>query len=252
MIIYDKEYKSKRGDYNDASSLLDKAVASGLFDARWVGVDCLYGGNKEFLDSIPEHLWYFADVPMDTYVFLEKPEMVIPEYSGKGRRSLKAKPSIPPIQVKQVADDESIPWNKVILGEGAKGPIIAHEKCIRIVRCNNNCPGEAVWLYIRRLEDGTCKYSFSNAPWDTSVFVIREAALMRWPIEQCFLECKNELGLDHCEARSWNSWHRHTLLVFIAHLFLTMLRLAGVSKLRKSTCLKWRKINILRCLKCIA
>ena len=150
---------------------------------------------------------------MDTYVFLEKPEMVIPEYSGRGRRSLKAKPSIPPIQVKQVADDESMPWNKVILGEGAKGPIIAHEKCIRIVRCDSNCPGDAVWLYIRRLEDGTCKYSFSNAPWDTSVFAVREAALMRWPIEQCFLECKNELGLDHCEARSWNSWHRHTLLV---------------------------------------
>jgi SRSO17 transposase len=208
-----------------ASSLLDKVVASGLFDARWVGVDCLYGSNKEFLDSIPEHLWYFADVPMDTYVFLKKPEMVIPEYTGKGRRSLKAKPSIPPIQVKQVADDESIPWNKVILGEGAKGPIIAHEKCIRIVRCDNNCPNDAVWLYIRKLEDGTCKYSFSNAPWDTPVFVIREAALMRWPIEQCFLECKNELGLDHCEARSWNSWHRHTLLVFVAHLFLTILRL---------------------------
>ena len=48
---------------------------------------------------------------------------------------------------------------------------------------------------------------------------------MRWPIEQCFEECKNELGLDHYEGRSWNTWYRHTLLIFVAQLFLTRLRL---------------------------
>ena len=55
---------------------------------------------------------------------------------------------------------------------------------------------------------------------------------MRWPIEQCFEECKNELGLDHYEGRSWNAWYRHTLLVFVAQLFLTRLRL----KYKKNAC----------------
>jgi SRSO17 transposase len=208
-----------------AGTMLDKVVSSGLFPARWVGVDSLYGVSKEFLAAIPKNLWYFADVRSNTLVFTKMPEMITPEYSGKGRRDLKAKPSVTPVKVKALAEDDSLPWNKVILGEGSKGPIIAHDKCARVIMYDGNCPGETVWLYIRRLEDGSFKYAISNAPWDTSLHVIREAALLRWPIEQCFLECKNELGLDHCEARSWNAWHRHTLLVFLAHLFLTLLRL---------------------------
>jgi len=208
-----------------ASAMLDKTVASGLFPARWVGVDSLYGVSKEFLAAIPQNLWYFADVRTNTLVFTQMPEMVTPSYSGKGRRDLKAKPSIAPVSVKTVAEDESIPWSKAVLGEGAKGPIFAYDKCIRVFMCDDNSPGESVWLYIRRLEDGSLKFAISNAPNDVPVHVIREASLMRWPIEQCFLECKNELGLDHCEARSWNAWHRHTLLVLLAHLFLTTIRL---------------------------
>jgi hypothetical protein len=48
---------------------------------------------------------------------------------------------------------------------------------------------------------------------------------MRWPIEQCFEECKTNLGMDHYEGRSWNLWHRHMIFVFVAHLFLLELRL---------------------------
>lgn len=215
-----------------ATELLQQVTDSGLFPARWVGVDSLYGRNKEFLSSIPENLWYFADIPANTLVFMEKPKMVVPEYSGKGRRDLKARPSIAPMAVKDVAENPSIPWSKVILGEGAKGPIVAHEKCLRIIMCDDNNPGDCVWLYIRRFEDGSCKFSISNAPHDTSLHVLRSAALMRWSIEQCFLECKCELGLDHCEARSWIAWHRHTLLVLLAHLFLTLIRLKYKKNLR--------------------
>jgi SRSO17 transposase len=208
-----------------AETMLNKVVESGLFPARWVGVDSVYGVSKEFLAAVPKGLWYFADVRSNTLVFTEEPKMITPDYSGKGRRDLKAKPAVAPVRVKAIAEDESIPWERAVLGEGAKGPVIAYDKCVRVIMCDGNSPGDAVWLYIRRFEDGSFKFSVSNAPEDTPVNVIREAALMRWPIEQCFLECKNELGLDHCEARSWNAWHRHTLLVLLAHLFLTTLRL---------------------------
>lgn len=208
-----------------ATALLADVTASGLFPGRWLGVDSLYGRNKEFLASVPEGLWYFADIPSNTQVFTEKPQMIVPQYSGTGRKPSKKQPSVPPVSVRDIADNPGIPWNKIVLGEGAKGPITAYEKCLRVIMCNEQNPGDCVWLYIRRFEDGTCKYSTSNAPHDISLDVIRSAALMRWSIEQCFLECKCELGLDHCEARSWIAWHRHTLLVFLAHLFLTQLRL---------------------------
>ncbi|MHB1652896.1 MAG: hypothetical protein ACYCVD_10535 [Desulfitobacteriaceae bacterium] len=53
---------------------------------------------------------------------------------------------------------------------------------------------------------------------------------MRWPIEQCFNEAKDELGMDHYEFRSWTAWHRHMLLVFIASAFLLEIRLLVTDK----------------------
>ena len=66
---------------------------------------------------------------------------------------------------------------------------------IRVVSCrkdgNRNYvkPGEAVWLYARRYEDGTIKYFVSNAPDHISYTYLDRAATLRWPIEQCFEKC---------------------------------------------------------------
>jgi SRSO17 transposase len=43
---------------------------------------------------------------------------------------------------------------------------------------------------------------------------------LRWTIEECFQRAKEELGLDHCEARSWHGWHRHMTLCMAAAAFL--------------------------------
>ena len=208
-----------------ASSLLERVAATGLFPARWVGADSFFGRSRAFLASVPDNLWYFADIPADTLIFPEMPEMIVPPYSGRGRRDLKPYASAAPVTVSAILADPAIPWNRVVLGEGSKGPIVANEHCRRIVMCDDHMPAEEVWLYIRQLSDGSFKYSISNAPVNTPVHTIREAALMRWPIEQCFEECKTSLGLDQYEARSWNAWYRHTLLVFVAHLFLTIIRI---------------------------
>ena len=48
---------------------------------------------------------------------------------------------------------------------------------------------------------------------------------MRWPIEQCFEEGKDQLGMDQYEHRSWPAWHRHMIYIFLAIHFLLRLRL---------------------------
>ena len=48
---------------------------------------------------------------------------------------------------------------------------------------------------------------------------------MRWPIEQCFQECKSYLGMSHYETRTYMAWHRHMLMVMIAHFFTLRLRI---------------------------
>lgn len=153
------------------------------------------------------------------------PELTTPEYKGRGRRDLCPKPSTNPIQVSTIAKDTSIHWRTVILGEGAKGPIVAEVKIVRVIECRDKLPGKEIWLYIRRYRDGRIKYSLCNAPAETPVEVLNKAATMRWPIEQCFEECKNQLGMDHYETRSWPAWHRHMLFVFVAHLFTTKVRI---------------------------
>jgi len=200
-------------------------VDSGLFPARWVGCDAAFGRDKSFLDSIPTNLSYFADIPSNLLVYTTMPDVSVPPYGGKGRRALKPAASFAPVPVSAIAADSKTPWTSVTLGEGAKGPIIADEKCVLVVDCRNNLPGEWLWLYIRRLSDNTLKFSLCNAPSDTPVETLRALAIMRWPIEQCFEECKSNLGMDHYEGRSWNLWHRHMIFVFVAHLFLLELRL---------------------------
>jgi len=160
------------------------------------------------------------------------PEMIIPPSKTKGRKYKYPRPSFPPVKVADYANDEHLPWQRIVLAEGAKGPIVADVKCVRVVVCTSSTPygnylvpKEAVWLYIRRYANGRIKYSLCNAPEDTPMEVLNRVATMRWPIEQCFEECKSHLGMGHVEARSYKAWHRHMLFVMMAHLFTQMLHI---------------------------
>jgi SRSO17 transposase len=217
-----------------AIELLKEAEQTGYFESKWIGVDSLYGNNKEFLKAVPKKYWYFADVSNDSQVWLSKPNFSIPEYNGRGRKAVKEAPSIKSQKVATVANDASIPWKNVYLGEGSKGAIYSNVKCVRVFKDfsteDNKFELEECWLYIREREDGEIRYSISNAPADIDETELHKASLMRWPIEQCFLEMKDQLGMDHCEARSWPAWHRHMLLVFIAYEFLLDIRLLVTDK----------------------
>jgi SRSO17 transposase len=200
-----------------ASEMIRDIARSGLYKAKWVGADSAFGRSKEFLDGLPEGMLYFADIVFNMKVY------PLAALGGVRRPADKA------VEACVFAEDGGIPWEKIILAEGAKGPIIADEKCVRVVECRDGKPYEEAWLYIRRFADNTHKYSISNAPSDAPKEELRKAATMRWPIEQSFGECKDNLGMDHYEARSWTAWHRHILFVLIAHLFLLDVRL-GLKK----------------------
>lgn len=217
-----------------AIELLKEAETSGFFEAKWVGVDSLYGNNNEFLKAVPDKYWFFADIPCDSQVWLSKPDFAIPEYKGRGRRATKEAPMTKSEKVSNMGKDENIPWKNVYLGEGSKGAIYSNIKCTRVFRDfgneENKYDLQECWLFIRQREDGEIRYSISNAPVDIEESELHKASLMRWPIEQCFNEMKAQLGLDHCEARSWPAWHRHMLLVFIAYEFLLDIRMIVCDK----------------------
>lgn len=218
-----------------ALRMIQKVLDEGSFHVKWIGCDSAFGCDHEFLDALPDTVRYFAAVRSSEQVYLNRPIMTVPEKTrGKGRPFVHALPSEPQVTVKTVAEDESTPWQKVVLAEGAKGKIIAQVKIIRCVFCRASTkahnyppiPAGDGWLYIRRYDNGDIKYFLSNAPETIELNELHEAATLRWPIEQCFEECKSFLGMGHYECRTLGGWRRHMLLVMLAHGFATSVRLS--------------------------
>jgi SRSO17 transposase len=208
-----------------AAEMVNQVLASGDFQARWIGCDSAFGSDPKFRAALPRKYWFFADIHADQLVWRTKPQWVLPAYKGRGKRPQKLIPSPAPVPVAAIAQDPALPWKTIVLAEGAKGPIVARVKRCRVIEARDGQPGDELWLYIRQYENGRIKYALSNAPVDLPKEELDHAATLRWPIEQCFEECKSYLGMDHYEARSWNAWHRHMLFVFIAHLFTLEIRM---------------------------
>jgi len=212
-----------------ALKLIDDVVATGLFPAKWIGADASFGSDLEFLNALPRQLNYFVSVRSDAQVFTKKPKIGLPPYKGRGRRPNKAVvlPGQPKAKtVAQIAASKQVSWKPVIVAEGAKGPIIAKTARIRIYLSREGLPvRDQQWLFLRKDTDGQVKYAISNAPKDISMADLINASTMRWPIEQCFHEGKDQVGMDYYEHRSWPAWHRHMIFTFLALHFLLRMRL---------------------------
>jgi len=115
-------------------------------------------------------------------------------------------------------------WHRHAAGEGAKGPRLYDWARVRLMRLQE--PPWDHWLLIRRSvrEPSDQAYYVVFAPTETTLAELAGVAGLRWTIETCFGTAKGELGLDHCEARSWDGWHRHMTLCMAALAFLARLR----------------------------
>ena len=216
-----------------AQEMLNKAFNAGL-NPEWVGMDAAFGCDHKLLDALnlPEGVYYFAATNAKERVYLERPIVEPPPKNSRGRPRKHPLVHGDPTCVLAVAQDDSCSWETVTLAEGSKGPITADVKRIRCTACRASdrnrtmtIPGADIWLYIRRHSDGELKYYVSNAPVDTPTSALDRATTLRWPIEQCFQECKGFLGMADYECRTLTGWNRHMLFVMIAQLFLRLLQL---------------------------
>jgi SRSO17 transposase len=111
-------------------------------------------------------------------------------------------------------------WASHAAGEGSKGPRLYDWARISLPwTCD---PGFERWVLIRR-NRRTPTERANFAPTGTALAELAAVAGLRWAIEECFQRTKTDLGLDHCEARSWHGWRRHMSLVMAAAAFLAKL-----------------------------
>ena len=114
-------------------------------------------------------------------------------------------------------------WQSLSAGEGTKGHRLYDWTRVPL----NHTAGEGFsrWLLARRSprDPEAIAFYFAYARTSATLPELAAAAGLRWTIEECFLRAKDDLGLDHCEVRSWHGWHRHMTLVMAASAFLVRL-----------------------------
>jgi SRSO17 transposase len=193
---------------------------------RWLTCDEAFGRDTAFLDRVAgSGLWYFAEVPHDTRVWQRRPRTALPAWSGHGRKPsrLHLGPGEPQAEVGS-AVAETLPagrWHRRTIKEGSKGPMVADFAALRVVAVRDGLPGPEVWLVCRRhVETGELKTYLCNAPAGTSLETLARLSGLRWPIETCFEQGKQYLGMGDYEVRSWRGWHHHMTLCILAHFFL--------------------------------
>ncbi|MDR3438630.1 IS701 family transposase [Telmatospirillum sp.] len=189
------------------ASALDAMSAAGYVPPRWVLADALYGGDHRLRHLLEER--------RQPYVLAVRSNHHLRFFSPEGLMATD------PATI--AADLPLGAWATLAAGEGTKGLRLYDWARLKLPWAAED--GFERWLLIRRHRREPDKLAFylAFAPQQTIFAELAAAAGMRWTIEECFERAKGELGLDHCEARSWHGWHRHMTLVMAAAAFLAKL-----------------------------
>jgi SRSO17 transposase len=82
------------------------------------------------------------------------------------------------------------------------------------------------WVLIRRSlsdpSDLAFFYCHAPAARPVSLPVLIQVAGKRWPVEECHQQGKGQAGLDQHQVRTWQSFHRHTVLSMCAQALLAV------------------------------
>jgi SRSO17 transposase len=195
----------------------------------WIGMDCFFGRDSILRDRINRGgMIYIADIPCDTLVWFERPEIRIPERREgvRGRNPTRMKAiGESPIRVQdlqhQLLSDQG---DHVFIRDTERKELWSTMATVRVFPVVDALPGDECWLIIRR-DDGEdkVKYQLSNAPLDTSLQRFAQMSGSRYWIERTFEDGKGIAGLADYQVRSWTGWHHHMTMTLLAMLYILML-----------------------------
>lgn len=194
----------------------------------YVGADGLYGNDAAFARSIDNlGLIYMLDIHSDQTIYLQKPELILPERkNAKGPTPKRLKASTPDTNVsKYVKDLKSNEWKTIDIRHSSKGVLKGrfHFRTVYIWDKNINSVEERLLVISsRRTKDGEeIKFSFTNANLvQYTEHVIAYMQAQRFFIEHSFKEQKQILGLDQFQTRKWLSWYHQVALNLLVGSFM--------------------------------
>ena len=192
----------------------------------WVGADGLYGNDPALLRALDDDGEVFmVDVHKDQHIYLEDPRPAIPTMaSGKGRKRTRRVAQGASVRVDRwLKAQPDATWKRLTLRDSSKGELQVEVLHQRVWSWDGKEEKARHWHLIVRREVNTheeIKYSFSNAPKETSLKRLAQMQGQRYWIERSFQDGKSQAGLDHYQARGWKAWHHHMALVMMAMLFM--------------------------------
>jgi SRSO17 transposase len=189
-----------------ARELIAAALDAGA-PCRWVLADALYGGDYKLRRMLEER--------RQPYVLAVRSNQMLRLMTSEGL--VETDPGT-------IAADWPVEgWTRLPAGEGSKGLRLYDWARMELPWPAEEGFERSMLIRRNRKEPDKQAYYLILAPKGTTLAELAGAAGLRWTIEECFERAKTDLGLDHCEARSWHGWHRHMTLVMAAAAFLAKL-----------------------------
>ena len=225
-----------RPKWRMALDQLARASTNGVRMA-WVTFDEAYGRVGEFRRTLDERGQnYVGEIPTDMAVWTSPPKVLYRAHArdrqaaDRKRNGLKVKNN-PRVEVRNILKYSTImrrePWISYRVKDGTKGPMVWEAKRIMVWPADaDGMPAAPHHLLVARnvLNRKEVKFFLSNAPPETKVQTLLLVAFSRWNIERAFEDSKEELGMDHFEARQFKAIQRHLILTCVSYLFLAKFR----------------------------
>jgi SRSO17 transposase len=211
-----------------ALQMVKRAYENGVsFSA--IDCDTLYGRSGEFRDTLDqEGFQYYADVPSNTQVYLEPPQIVYP-LTKKGSPSKNHEVIGLPYTVEDMQTLEEIEWEEITLRPNERGMLRAKFARFRVWIVRDDGSLRQEWLLIRQAKKKTT-FSLSNAPEDTPLLTMAQQKSQRYFIERSNQDAKSEFGWDEFQAIKYKAWEHHLALTIMANWFVTETRLDWTQK----------------------
>ncbi len=197
-----------------------------------VDFDTLYGRSGELRDAFnQEGFEYYADVPNNTKVYLEPPQIIYP-YTKRGIPSKNYEVIGTSYTVEAMQTHTKIEWEKITLRPNERGMLRAEFARFQVWTVRDDGSLRPEWLLIRQAKKKTT-YSLSNAAEDTSLFTMAQRKSQRYFIERSNQDAKSEFGWDEFQAIKYKAWEHHLALTIMANWFITETRLEWAQKYKR-------------------
>lgn len=211
-----------------AEQILRHQIKNGVaFD--FVTADGYYGNDADFARSIESMGYmYMLDIHADQEIYLEKPDLFLPERKAtRGRPPKRLKASLDGMGVSVYLKTlKSSDWQTLKVRNTTKGLLIGEYHFVKVFIWNKGSNQiEQRILVIRKTKSskGTVeiKYSFTNA--NLEQYTPEGLAYMqaeRYFIEHCIKESKHILGIDQFQTRKWLAWQHQVALNILVSSFM--------------------------------